>query len=1043
MSQIRHRILRNSGIFALFIASSSSLSYAQSSLPWQQFLTPPDSCRTKTWWFHGEMADTREGITADLEAFKAGGIGGVVYYDQVHGDGKGTQQVFSSEWWDMLKSSAQEAKRIGLSFETAIGNGYVAGGPWITPELSMKWLVSSTAQLSSSSSKVQLPSPSKRKFWDVCVLAFPIPKNGGYQEVRALSNPMTTSESPCYIDITQEGGTFRSFTYHVNKRGKTRLSRIQTPGMPSDTFKAPAFTEYPPLGELECSNDGKNWRKVVALTPVYNEPGTNMRTVSFPATKAKYWRVNLHDYAVADNKDKSIKVSDFILSSMAMGHNWQERSGLFAEFPSADLTPNFTKTECVDARKVLDISRYMDSKGNLDVAASPIAHGKGDWIVVRIACESTRGQVKHGRKYTLGERPKEGGAYGYECDKLSKTAAEVHWNHYPRRVIDTLSTIGCKPEGIIMDSHEAGAQNWTFGFEQVFRQKRGYDIGAMMLALCGYVVNTAQETNQFLQDFRRTLSDAIADNYYATLDSLARHDGVIFTAQAVGNGQSIVADNLQVKGRVQKPQGEFWGRHHDGSYDQREAVSAAHIYGNFLGSAEAFTDATYNQSPGYLKHLADEAFINSVGELVICASAAQGMTPPPGNTANGRQYVLQRNNSYWPLIRPFFDYQARCMYMMRQGKAVNELLIYKGDDVPAKLTSWQLPAIPEGYDWDVCTGDGLQALYHHQGITKNGYKAIIIEKGAYVTPESRKLLDEWKRQGLLVLDASSDHILESLKVHQITPSWIILNGEQPQWSNYQKTPKECLLLNHRQIGDQHVFFIVNHTARLKKQEITFPTLVGKQAELWYPDGAKRKDVCMEEDGKVTLSLAPWESVFLVSKKPNSSSAPKEHPNTSRHEITLNLPWKVTFSEKMGGPKETQEWQKLTDWTTSTSPNIKYYSGVAKYENSFMLDKVSTTQSQYFLSIDKVMDIAKVTVNGKEVGTLWTQPYQLDITPYVKEGKNIIQIETANCLVNRIVGDDKLPTEQRVTFCLTPIYKGSTRLFPSGITGVKIIAQSAN
>ena len=45
---------------------------------WQVFHTPKDSCRTKVWWFHGETETTREGITADLEAFKRAGIGGVV-----------------------------------------------------------------------------------------------------------------------------------------------------------------------------------------------------------------------------------------------------------------------------------------------------------------------------------------------------------------------------------------------------------------------------------------------------------------------------------------------------------------------------------------------------------------------------------------------------------------------------------------------------------------------------------------------------------------------------------------------------------------------------------------------------------------------------------------------------------------------------------------------------------------------------------------------------------------------------------------------------
>ncbi len=59
------------------------------------FETPQDSARTKVWWFHGETETTSEGITADLEAFREAGIGGVVYYDQVHGDGEGALDAFS------------------------------------------------------------------------------------------------------------------------------------------------------------------------------------------------------------------------------------------------------------------------------------------------------------------------------------------------------------------------------------------------------------------------------------------------------------------------------------------------------------------------------------------------------------------------------------------------------------------------------------------------------------------------------------------------------------------------------------------------------------------------------------------------------------------------------------------------------------------------------------------------------------------------------------------------------------------------------------
>ena len=106
---------------------------------YREFRSVPDTTRTKVWWFHGEDRTTREGITADLEAYKEGGVGGVVYYDQQHGPGtEHSLKAMSTEWWAMLKFAAQEAKRLGLSFDINISNGYCCGGPWITPELGMK-----------------------------------------------------------------------------------------------------------------------------------------------------------------------------------------------------------------------------------------------------------------------------------------------------------------------------------------------------------------------------------------------------------------------------------------------------------------------------------------------------------------------------------------------------------------------------------------------------------------------------------------------------------------------------------------------------------------------------------------------------------------------------------------------------------------------------------------------------------------------------------------------------------------------------------------
>ena len=116
---------------------------AQSALRQQFVNSPVQEARPWTFWYWMFGAVTPEGITADLEAYKRAGVGGVVYYDQVHGKGEHALPAFSVEWWEMLKFAASEAKRVGLSFEINLSNGYVAGGPWITKALSMQRLTAS------------------------------------------------------------------------------------------------------------------------------------------------------------------------------------------------------------------------------------------------------------------------------------------------------------------------------------------------------------------------------------------------------------------------------------------------------------------------------------------------------------------------------------------------------------------------------------------------------------------------------------------------------------------------------------------------------------------------------------------------------------------------------------------------------------------------------------------------------------------------------------------------------------------------------------
>ena len=74
--------MKKTRIFSLLLTTICIASQAQAPLA-EGFDHPQDIALTKVWWFFGETETTREGITADLEAFKEAGVCGVIYYDQV------------------------------------------------------------------------------------------------------------------------------------------------------------------------------------------------------------------------------------------------------------------------------------------------------------------------------------------------------------------------------------------------------------------------------------------------------------------------------------------------------------------------------------------------------------------------------------------------------------------------------------------------------------------------------------------------------------------------------------------------------------------------------------------------------------------------------------------------------------------------------------------------------------------------------------------------------------------------------------------------
>jgi hypothetical protein len=135
----------------------------------------------------------------------------------------------------------------------------------------------------------------------------------------------------------------------------------------------------------------------------------------------------------------------------------------------------------------------------------------------------------------------------------------------------------------------------------------------------------------------------------------------------------------------------------------------------------------------------------------------------------------------------------------------------------------------------------------------------------------------------------------------------------------------------------------------------------------------------------------------------------------RNELGLQGSWNVTFLEQpLLGEAFTASFNELESWTESDKHAIKYFSGTARYEKSFHMVQNSNSKGKAYLNLGKVGDIATVTLNGKEVGVYWKPPYIADVSEFLKNGENKLEIEVCNLWINRLIGDEKLPPSEKKT-----------------------------
>jgi hypothetical protein len=1057
----------------LFSCSSSLEEVATFSQVEAGFKNIPDSVQTSVYWYWISDNISKEGVIKDLHAMKKAGINrafiaNVGLTDTPYGKVK----IFSDEWWKIIETALRTATELNIEIGFFNSPGWsMSGGPWVRKEQSMRYLNSFEIKVTGPmqfNGKLITPNSD---FQPVNVIAYKAP-GISEKEYRSL-NPKITSvpkidniasilDGDYKTEVPIKQNQNLTVDFETKEEATIRTLIIKTSEKPIKAKGELLVREKNAFRSLKIFEINRSISNIY----VGFEPFAPV-VLSVPETKAKVFRLIISEVTItggiAEVELLSVpKIERFPEKSLAK--MFQKPQPYWKDYLWPVQPEVNDQSLVIDPKSVIDITKNMTSDGTLNWSVPA-----GNWIIMQTGMTNT-GQLN-------GCAPPEG--TGLETDKMSKKHIASNFYAYLGEIIRRIPESERKSWKIVVaDSYETGSQNWTDGFIEEFNSKYGYSPVSFIPALKGNVVGSRDLSDRFLWDLRRLVADKVSYDYVGGLRELSHKQGLTMWLENYGHW-GFPGEFLQYGGQSDEVAGEFWsdGEMGLGNIENRAASSCAHIYGKIKVSAESFTCGSgkaYSRSPADMKKDGDRFFTEGINNTLLHVYIHQPSEKAPGiNAWFGNEF--NRHNTWFTQMDIFIQYLKRANFMLQQGNYVADVAYFIGEDVP-KMTGICDPALPQGYSFDYINGD----VIHNRLRVKDGkivlpdgmsYRILVLPKLETMRPELLKKIKELVLQGAVVLGPApkyspslqnykeADQLIRQMaselwgKVDGINVKsakfgkGMILSGMEMQEAlDLIKIVPDCKFTNedpalfiHRKIADGDIYFISNQSDKSITINPKF-RISGKCPELWDATTGSVRDLVAftleKETTTVPLKMEACESVFIIFRK--KSGKPREtilSANFPDRQTVAELtgPWIVTFDEKNRGPVNPLKLETLQDWSSSINDSIKYYSGTAVYKISFILDSIDT-KNKLFVNFGIVKSMAKVKLNGKELGGVWTAPWTLDISTSAKAGENTLEVEVVNTWVNRLIGDSKLPQEKRGTWCSINSFKPESPLVSSGLLG---------
>jgi hypothetical protein len=958
-----------------WLAASAALGAAPSSHDdtlARGFTNPPASARPWVYWMWMDGNLSRDGITADLEAMERAGIGGVIIMEVNVGIPQGPVKFMSPEWRQLFKHAVKEAERLGLQVTLNAGPGWTgSGGPWVKPEQSMQHIVASAFEVTGPTNlDTILPLPKRRPaffgdgalppdlekaknefYRDVAVLAFPTP--AGKQQIADVDEKALYVRAPYSSQPRVKPFLPAPADYPALPPG-TAIESARTLDLSGHLAPEGRFTWHAPPGRWTILRFGRT--STGANTRPAPKPGLGLE-----CDKLDKAALDAHFDAFIGTLLRELGPR----KASAEG-GWTSLHIDSWEMGAQNCTAAFRKE--FRHRRGYDPLRYLPAVTGRVVDSLEVSER-----FLRDLRQTVQELIIENHAQYLKELGRRHG-FGLSIEPYDMTpCADM-----------SLGAVADVPM----------CEFWLYGFNTSYSVIEA----ASIAHTCGRRIVAAESF---------TSSDAERWQAYPA------------SMKALGDWAFCAGVNRFVFHRYQ----------HQPWLDRQPGMTMG-PYGVHWERTQTWWDMV----PAYHTYLSRCQFMLRQGLPVadVCYLVAEGAPQvfrPPASATRGNppdrlgynfdgcapetlltrmsvkdgRLVLPNGMSYRVLVLPERDTMTPELLRKIQQ------LIQAGATVigPQPVKSPSLTGYP---DCDAKVRKLAAELWRDSESTPT-------IRGFFFTPKGRS-------------HGTQGHVFRSAGFNSSQtaspPASPLRNAKPEQYGDFSTVANvlramgvppdfeadAALRYTHRRDGKTDLYFVANPEDRQLTARCHF-RLGGKQPELWDPLTGEIRElpefISVFGHTYLPLRFEPHQSFFLVFRKP-VTTAPRKGRNFYETQTIAELKgsWEVSFDPGRGGPEKIT-FPALEDWTERPEDGIKFYSGTALYRKTFDLPS-SLAPLPLWLDLGIVKNLARVRLNGQDLGVVWCAPWRVNIAQAVRPQGNQLEVEVVNLWPNRLIGDEQLPSD---------------------------------